>query len=94
MSNDYEYMFKYIIIGDIAVGKSRLLFEFIGKPFRQVHDVAIGAEYGSRVVWNYGRPIKLRIWDTARQEAFAAITGSYYGGTAGVLLVYDITRQI
>jgi Ras-related protein Rab-2A len=40
-----------------------------------------------------GRPVKLQIWDTAGQESFRAITRSYYRNTAGVLLVYDITRR-
>jgi small GTP-binding protein len=39
------------------------------------------------------RPVKLQIWDTAGQESFRAITRSYYRNTAGVLLVYDITRR-
>jgi GTPase SAR1 family protein len=39
----YAYLFKYIIIGDSAVGKSCLLLQFTDKRFQPVHDLTIGA---------------------------------------------------
>uniref|UniRef100_A0A1J3CUT1 Ras-related protein RABB1b n=1 Tax=Noccaea caerulescens TaxID=107243 RepID=A0A1J3CUT1_NOCCA len=89
----YDYLFKYIIIGDTGVGKSCLLLQFTDKRFQPVHDLTIGVEFGARMVTVDGRPIKLQIWDTAGQESFRSITRSYYRGAAGALLVYDITRR-
>ena len=37
--------------------------------------------------------VKFEIWDTAGQEAFQAVTRTYYKGAVGALLVYDITRK-
>lgn len=89
----YKYLFKYIIVGDTAVGKSCLLLQFTDKRFQPVHDLTIGVEFGSRVVTVDSHQIKLQIWDTAGQEKFRSITRSYYRGAAGALLVYDITRR-
>jgi len=89
----YKYLFKYIIVGDTAVGKSCLLLQFTDKRFQPVHDLTIGVEFGSRTVTIDGNQIKLQIWDTAGQEKFRSITRSYYRGTTGALLVYDITRR-
>jgi hypothetical protein len=63
----YAYLFKYIIIGDVSVGKSCLLLQFTDRRFQPVHDLTIGVEFGSRLVQLDGKPIKLQIWDTAGQ---------------------------
>jgi len=89
----YKHLFKYIIVGDTAVGKSCLLLQFTDKRFQPVHDLTIGVEFGSRTITIEGNQVKLQIWDTAGQEKFRSITRSYYRGAAGALLVYDITRR-
>jgi len=89
----YKYLFKYIIVGDTAVGKSCLLLQFTDKRFQPVHDLTIGVEFGSRTLTIDDNQVKLQIWDTAGQEKFRSITRSYYRGAAGALLVYDITRH-
>jgi len=89
----YNYLFKYIIIGDTGVGKSCLLLQFTDKRFQPVHDLTIGVEFGARMVTIDNKQVKLQIWDTAGQESFRSITRSYYRGAAGALLVYDITRR-
>lgn len=89
----YNYLFKYIVIGDTGVGKSCLLLQFTDKRFQPEHDLTIGVEFGARMVTIDGKDHKLQIWDTAGQESFRSITRSYYRGAAGALLVYDITRR-
>mmetsp|Transcript_106875 Transcript_106875/g.312436 ORF Transcript_106875/g.312436 Transcript_106875/m.312436 type:complete len:218 (+) Transcript_106875:90-743(+) len=93
MSADYNYLFKYIIVGDAGVGKSCLLLQFTDKRFRAEHDMTIGVEFGHRVCNIDDQKIKLQIWDTAGQEAFRSITRAYYRGATGALLVYDISRR-
>eukprot|EP00746_Dinoflagellata_sp_MGD_P032966 gnl/MRDRNA2_/MRDRNA2_17853_c0_seq1.p1 gnl/MRDRNA2_/MRDRNA2_17853_c0~~gnl/MRDRNA2_/MRDRNA2_17853_c0_seq1.p1 ORF type:complete len:391 (-),score=50.12 gnl/MRDRNA2_/MRDRNA2_17853_c0_seq1:131-1258(-) len=89
----YHFLFKFIIIGDEAVGKTCLLLQFTDKRYRTTHQVTVGVEFGSRTVDIQGKPIKLQCWDTAGQDRFRSIVRSYYRGAAGALLVYDITRR-
>ncbi|XP_042612756.1 ras-related protein Rab-14-like isoform X1 [Cyprinus carpio] len=90
---NYSYIFKYIIIGDMGVGKSCLLHQFTEKKFMADCPHTIGVEFGTRIIEVSGQKVKLQIWDTAGQERFRAVTRSYYRGAAGALMVYDITRR-
>ncbi|CAO4387000.1 Protein CBR-RAB-14 [Caenorhabditis briggsae] len=90
---NYSYIFKYIIIGDMGVGKSCLLHQFTEKKFMADCPHTIGVEFGTRIIEVSGQKIKLQIWDTAGQERFRAVTRSYYRGAAGALMVYDMTRR-
>lgn len=92
-NQQYSYLFKFIIIGDEAVGKTCLLLQFTDKRYRTTHQVTVGVEFGSRTVDISGKLIKLQCWDTAGQDRFRSIIRSYYRGAAGALLVYDITRR-
>lgn len=89
----YDYLFRYIIIGDAGVGKSCLLLQYTDNQFRHQHECTIGVEFGAKMVTINNKKIKIQIWDTAGQENFQAITRSYYKGAVGALVVYDITRK-
>ena len=89
----YDHLFRYIIVGDMAVGKSCLLLQFTDNKFRHQHELTIGVEFGGKTIQVNGKNIKIQIWDTAGQEAFQAITRTYYKGATGALVVYDITRR-
>ncbi|XP_013394287.1 ras-related protein Rab-4B [Lingula anatina] len=91
MSETYDFLFKFLIIGSAGAGKSCILHQFIENKFKQDSNHTIGVEFGSKVVNVGGKSVKLQIWDTAGQERFRSVTRSYYRGAAGALLVYDIT---
>jgi Ras-related protein Rab-2A len=90
---NFDYLFKYIIIGDSGVGKSCILLRFIDDTFNPNLENTIGVEFGAKMINIKSTNIKLQIWDTAGQEAFQSITRSYYRSAAGALLVYDITNK-
>mmetsp|Transcript_6551 Transcript_6551/g.9524 ORF Transcript_6551/g.9524 Transcript_6551/m.9524 type:complete len:212 (-) Transcript_6551:46-681(-) len=89
----YNYLFKYIIIGDTGVGKSCLLLRFTEDTFLKAHELTIGVEFGTKLIKVQDKSIRLQIWDTAGQESFRSITRSYYRGACGALLLYDISRK-
>ncbi|KAJ2355606.1 Rab GTPase ypt31 [Coemansia erecta] len=94
MSNDeYDYLFKIVLIGDSGVGKSNLLSRFTRNEFNLESKSTIGVEFATRSIQVDGKTIKAQIWDTAGQERYRAITSAYYRGAVGALLVYDIAKH-
>ncbi|RAL39394.1 hypothetical protein DM860_002927 [Cuscuta australis] len=92
---DYDYLFKVVLIGDSGVGKSNLLSRFTRNEFTQDTKSTIGVEFATRTIRvDNNKIIKAQIWDTAGQERYRAITSAYYRGAVGALLVYDITRRV
>ncbi|KAG5002253.1 hypothetical protein AAZX31_08G335300 [Glycine max] len=88
-----EYLFKIVLIGDSAVGKSNLLSRFARNEFDSNSKATIGVEFQTQLVEIDGKEIKAQIWDTAGQERFRAVTSAYYRGAVGALVVYDISRR-
>lgn len=89
----YDFLMKYIIIGEAGTGKSCLLHHFTHNSYKDHSQHTIGVEFSSRTVKLGEKRIKLQLWDTAGQERFRSVTRSYYRGAAGALLVYDITKR-
>lgn len=93
MSESYDYLFKFLVIGSAGSGKSCLLHQLIENKFKGDSSHTIGVEFGSKIISVAGKSVKLQIWDTAGQERFRSVTRSYYRGAAGALLVFDITNR-
>ncbi|KXJ29128.1 ras-related protein Rab-35 isoform X1 [Exaiptasia diaphana] len=91
MAKDYDHLFKLLIIGDSGVGKSSLLLRFADNMFSGSYITTIGVDFKIRTINIDGEKVKLQIWDTAGQERFRTITSTYYRGTHGVIVVYDVT---
>ncbi|KAK8658698.1 hypothetical protein V6N13_036898 [Hibiscus sabdariffa] len=91
---EYDYLFKVVLIGDSGVGKSNLLSRFTRNEFCLESKSTIGVEFATRTLQVEGRTVKAQIWDTAGQERYRAITSAYYRGALGALLVYDVSKPI
>jgi Ras-related protein Rab-1A len=92
-ANDYDYLFKVLIIGNSGVGKSCLLLRFAEDMFSDNYISTIGVDFKIRKLEVEDKSVKLQIWDTAGQERFRTITKSYYRGSNGIVVVYDITDR-
>lgn len=93
LQNDYDYLFKLLLIGNSAVGKSSLLLRFSDNIFNESFLPTIGVDFKIRTFELSSKTVKLQIWDTAGQERFKTITSSYYKGAHGIILTYDITDK-
>lgn len=91
--DEYDYLFKLVLIGDSGVGKSNLLSRFTKNEFNLESKSTIGVEFATRSLNVDSKVVKAQIWDTAGQERYRAITSAYYRGAVGALLVFDVTRK-
>lgn len=92
-SQKVDYVFKIVLIGDSAVGKSQILARFARNEFSLDSKATIGVEFQTRTMVIEHKSVKAQIWDTAGQERYRAVTSAYYRGAVGALLVYDITKR-
>ena len=92
--DEYDFLFKIVLIGDSGVGKSNILSRFTRNEFDLESKTTIGVEFATRSIPIDNKTIKAQIWDTAGQERYRAITNAYYRGAVGALLVYDIAKHL
>jgi small GTP-binding protein len=90
---EYNMMFKMVIVGDSGVGKTNILLRYLKNEFNEQTKSTIGVEFGTKKIVIDNIKIKIQIWDTAGQERYKAITSAYYKGAHGALIVYDLTRK-
>ena len=64
---EFDYLFKIVIIGDSGVGKTNLLSRFVDDAFSMDSKPTIGVEFATKTLNFDSRTIKNQIWDTAGQ---------------------------
>uniref|UniRef100_A0A8D0IYT2 Ras-related protein Rab-3 n=2 Tax=Sus scrofa TaxID=9823 RepID=A0A8D0IYT2_PIG len=106
---NFDYMFKLLIIGNSSVGKTSFLFRYADDSFTSAFVSTVGIDFKVKTVFKNEKRIKLQIWvsyccstgsipglgtsDTAGQERYRTITTAYYRGAMGFILMYDITNE-
>jgi len=91
--DDYDMIYKVILIGDSGVGKTNLLSRFTKNEFNLNTKTTVGVEFGAKKFVIDNSKVKAQIWDTAGQERYKSITSCYYKGAKGAIVVYDVTRK-
>lgn len=91
--DDYDYLFKIVLIGDSGTGKSSIHSRYVRNEFSIDSKSTIGVEFSTKTIITNDKTLKIQIWDTAGQERYRAITNAYYRGSVGIIIVYDITNR-
>ncbi|MFX0154507.1 MAG: GTP-binding protein [Candidatus Hodarchaeota archaeon] len=97
MAEEYDYLFKSIVVGDGGVGKTALTLRFSKGFFTEDYKMTIGVDFHVKTI-NIDSVeglirAKLQIWDTGGQERFSSIRPMYYRGSLGALLIFDLTNS-
>ena len=96
-----EFVFKIVVLGDAAVGKTSLINQYIESGFTEDYKPTLGANIIRKDVTIYKSieekndpyaKVRLILWDLAGQDKYNSVRSMYFQGCVGALLVYDITR--
>ena len=90
---EYDYIFKVLLIGNSDVGKSSLILRYVDQIWNDVFVPTIGVDFKVKSLQIDNKRVKMQIWDTAGQERFRNVISSYFKGAHGILLIYDITAR-
>lgn len=87
---------KVCLLGDFAVGKTSLLRQYVEGIFEDKYLSTIGVKIDRKIVslpdCEQDRQLTLIIWDLAGSEKFNQARANYLRGSAGAILVCDLTR--
>ena len=89
----YDYLFKILMIGNPFVGKSSIFTQYVDNSYSDLTFSTMGVDFKIKTLKINNKYIKLQLWDTAGQERFKTLTRSYYRGSHGIIIVFDITNR-
>ena len=85
---------KVVVIGEVGVGKTSIIKQFISKSFSKNVPSSVSGQYCQKVFkLDDGKNIQFDIWDTAGEEKYRTLVKMFYQDASAAILVYDITRK-
>jgi len=87
-----QYVFKLVLIGPGAVGKTSLMQRFVNDKFSHSYNVTIGVDFLTKQLQIDDTHVRILIWDIGGQSRFEFLRGNFYNGASGTLLIFDLTR--
>ncbi|TNN87470.1 Ras-related protein Rab-27A [Liparis tanakae] len=100
---DYDYLIKFLALGDSGVGKTSFLYQYTDNKFNHKFITTVGIDFREkRVEYKSTNPdgsagrsqkIHMQLWDTAGQERFRSLTTAFFRDAMGFLLLFDLTNE-
>ena len=93
VEEEYDFIFKVLLLGNSDVGKSSLLLRYVDSVWNDAFVPTIGVDFKVKTLTINEKKVKMQIWDTAGQERFRTVVATYFRGAHGILLLYDVTNK-
>lgn len=101
---DYDYLIKFLALGDSGVGKTTFLYQYTEGVFHSRFISTVGIDFREKRLLYHARRsdgslqpraqrINLQLWDTAGQERFRSLTTAFFRDAMGFLLLFDVTSE-
>mgnify|MGYP001076453716 CR=1 FL=1 len=89
-----ELVWKIIVVGDLATGKTSLIKRYVHDVFTSNYRATIGVDFAIKQIQMNSTMIRLQLWDIAGQERFGNMTRVFYRDAVAAVVVYDKLRPI
>ncbi|TTH99994.1 Ras-related protein Rab-3A [Bagarius yarrelli] len=83
VDQNFDYMFKILIIGNSSVGKTSFLFRYADDLFTPAFVSTVGIDFKVKTIYKSDKRIKLQIWVTKAEEEFSPVTDVRTGAETG-----------
>ncbi|XP_044528208.1 ras-related protein Rab-7L1 isoform X1 [Gracilinanus agilis] len=88
-----DYLFKVLVVGDAAVGKTSLVQRYCQDSFSRHYKSTVGVDFALKVLqWSDSEMVRLQLWDIAGQERFTSMTRLYYRDASACVIMFDVTN--
>jgi len=90
-----RFVFKVVLLGAPAVGKTSLVFRFVQNRFKDEYITTLGADFLIKEITfeKIKLKVKLLLWDIGGQKRWADIRPTYLTGADGAIIAFDLTRK-
>ncbi|XP_062066205.1 ras-related protein Rab-7L1 isoform X1 [Lepus europaeus] len=88
-----DHLFKVLVVGDAAVGKTSLVQRYSQDSFSKHYKSTVGVDFALKVLqWSDSEVVRLQLWDIAGQERFTSMTRLYYRDASACVIMFDVTN--
>ena len=84
--------YKLVFLGDIYVGKTSIINQFMYENFDNNYQATIGIDFLSKTLTFGDKSMRLQLWDTAGQERFRSLIPNYIRDSSVAVIVFDVTN--
>jgi Ras-related protein Rab-6A len=88
-----RFIFKFIILGDYAVGKTCVIRRYVSDTFDEEYKASIGVDITSQQLFFDPHNVQLQIWDMSGQTDFRELRRQFMNGSDCGIIVFDVTRR-
>ena len=100
VTENFDYVFKIMLVGDSGVGKTSIVTRFLNGDMRDNIATMTGGIEFKHVMFhvtdeerNIKRAVKLQLWDSAGQPRFRELAKAHFRNKQAFLLFYDVTER-
>ncbi|MBD3229897.1 MAG: GTP-binding protein [Candidatus Lokiarchaeota archaeon] len=86
-------IFKIVVIGEAAVGKTSLVKKFCEGSFLEGYKTTIGSDFYVKNFELDDTKISLSLWDLAGEHRFKSVLPTFCKGANGAVICFDLTRR-